>query len=569
MEALQTTEVILIIALIIVQGVLAYEAYKRINMLKGLFQYENGPKIIMRDVPLSIVMEGSIRRVESYINSKDDGKYDHTNLVEMTIISASSKNDIDNQILNNINSYLIKNKGAIADYHLLKDVVDREVETLDGEINNELPAPLYLGLAATMLGIIFGLFSFSLVELPSLDDEQFDVLTLLKPLLDGVTIAMFASVIGLGLTTYLSIWEYRIAKAVSEKGKNKFLSFLQANLLPELVKTETSGITALNDRLKRFGTTLAPVISSLSELVEKSFTAVKTQQEVIGKIEKLDINKLSKANVTIFNKIGEMMESFDEFANYYQELNRSMAQTVSLTSNLKDLVTRTRNLETIATGIEQTFQQNKDLNQFLGDHLINIKSREAALQSLVDSSERNLKSSFDQMTAAVQQKILAVQNLSVVIEPEIKDVFVSTIASLEQMTTEQINKIERAFENARPQFEKLGELEKIERGVNTLASQGMVNFEKQDLLIQSIKELISVSSRNASELNRYSNGGDRDDLLVELKLINKTLSNGHVLKKARKTNVLTTVLLTLDTVGLIGIAGFIIYGIVNGLIIFW
>jgi hypothetical protein len=75
----------------------------------------------------------------------------------------------------------------------------------------------------------------------------------------------------------------------------------------------------------------------LYDVVERSLNAVKIQQEVVGKIEKLDANKLSKANVTIFNKIQEMMASFNQFAVYYQELNRSMGQTVELTSNLKEL----------------------------------------------------------------------------------------------------------------------------------------------------------------------------------------------------------------------------------------
>src|SRR5690606_14819155 len=107
-------------------------------------------------------------------------------------------------------------KGAVADYHLLKDIVTREVDTLDEEINNALPAPLYLGLAATMLGIIFGLFAMT-----SFSATDFNM-NVLSPLLDGVKIAMAASVIGLALTTYLTVIEYKKAKSTSEAKKNKF-----------------------------------------------------------------------------------------------------------------------------------------------------------------------------------------------------------------------------------------------------------------------------------------------------------------------------------------------------------
>jgi hypothetical protein len=71
-----------------------------------------------------------------------------------------------------------------------------------------------------MIGIIFGL-----IAMPSFNATAFDM-TILSPLLNGVKIAMMASVIGLGLTTYLTVVEYKIAKAKAEASKNKFLSFL-------------------------------------------------------------------------------------------------------------------------------------------------------------------------------------------------------------------------------------------------------------------------------------------------------------------------------------------------------
>jgi hypothetical protein len=561
-DTLQIVEGLIIGGVIVLQGVLTYKTYNRIGMLKALFQFEGDPRVITGDVPITILKQGSsVESVQSYFNSTDKGKNNADEFVEIAIISASSSNAIDNEVINNINSYLIKNNGAIADYHLLKDVVDREVDSLDGEINSELSAPLYLGLAATMSGIIFGLLG-----IPALDDQN--VLQALDPLLNGVKMAMVASVIGLILTTYLSIVAYKKAKAVSEKKKNRFLSFLQANLLPELVRTETSGITALNDRLKRFGRTLAPAISSLSEVVDRSLAAVRIQQEIIGKIEELDANKLSKANVVIFNKIREMMDSFNQFATYYQELNRSMLHTVELTSGLKELVVRTKNFESIAKGVEETFQQNKELNQFLATHLIGFKSREVALQNMADSAERNLKGTFDQMLTAVQAKISAVQNLAIDMEPEIKEVFTSTIESLKRMTGEQVVKIEEAFEGARPQFEKLDRLDKIEFGISSIASQGLTNIEKQDLLLQSVKELIAVVSNRQTEHREVAAIQDNSDLLAELKSINRTLRDQTTAVGAKYSRR-KTALLAVTTVAILSLVGVTIYALLNGLIIFW
>lgn len=555
-------EVVLIAAIIIFQFFLAFRTYRGISKLKGILEFDEFPNVIVGNVPVSVANEGISEVVESYIKAKDS-THRNTEAVQITMISATSDNAIDKRILNTINTYLVRNKGAIADYHLLKDIVDREVQTLDDEIQNELPAPLYLGLAATMLGIIFGLMNIP----DSSAQNDFNIMAALQPLLFGVKTAMLSSLAGLALTTTLSIGLYRFAKSVSEERKNNFLSFLQANLLPELVRTETSGVSALNDRLRNFGRNLAPAIASLSEIVDRSLSSVKQQQEVVVRVGMLDVNRLTKANVAMFNKISEMMDSFDQFAIYYNELNRSMVQTVEMTSTLKEFATRTKNFETIAKEIQNTLQQNKDLNQFLASHLIDVKSREEALRNLVDSSERNLKSTFDQMVSVVQERIHAVQNLAVAMEPEVKNVFASAVQSFQQMTSEQVDKIESAFQASRPQFEKLDKLEKIEIGISTLTNQGQAAIEKQVILIQALRDLASIVSNNGGNQADKGNVKVNAALLSELENINLTLSRESA--KRRKFNRLRAVVLVTATGGVLSLLGVAIYALLNGHIIFW
>lgn len=62
------------------------------------------------------------------------------------------------EIVKTINNYLKKNKGGAADFHLIKDIVERHTDAIDEEINHKLPVPIYLGLMGTVIGIIVGLF---------------------------------------------------------------------------------------------------------------------------------------------------------------------------------------------------------------------------------------------------------------------------------------------------------------------------------------------------------------------------------------------------------------------------
>jgi hypothetical protein len=61
---------------------------------------------------------------------------------EITIIeNETTSNPIKQNIVNSINTYLIRNKGAVSDFNLIKDVVDRHIDSEDEEINNKLSIP--------------------------------------------------------------------------------------------------------------------------------------------------------------------------------------------------------------------------------------------------------------------------------------------------------------------------------------------------------------------------------------------------------------------------------------------
>lgn len=551
-------EYILIIGIIIAQFFIAYKyIFLKIVNLSSVFEQTDEADILSGDVPVKMIEQGSLEDIQAHLETNTYTSLDEK-IVEVALVDYPTNSEAEQQILDDINNYLVKNKGAVADYHLLKDIVDRNIDSLDEEINNSMPAPLYLGLAATMLGIIIGLFQMD-------TNAGVDIDNMLTNILGSVKVAMIASAMGLGLTTALSILLYRPAKSKAEKNKNKFLSFLQVNLLPELIRTETSGISALNDRLKGFANTLNPAVKELSAVMDKSFEAIKIQESTMAKVEQLDTAKLAKANVAVFKELSKMMESFHQFANYYQSLNHSMVQTVELTNNLKALVSRTVEVERIATGIDTTFTQNQELNKFLASHLIEFTNHGEALNVVVDSAQRNVTESIIMMKEAVEQKIREVQDVTIEMEPQLKSAFEHAITSVETMTKEQVMQLDQAFTEARPKFEQLDKLETIDKGLQLLAEQGKESTQKQDLMLQALKDLtvaIKDNFKKAAEESRVN-----DEFMTEFRELNKNLtSNGTQIKQ--KSSRAVTTLLVLNATGFLGLAGFLVYAIVKGMIQF-
>jgi len=66
--------------------------------------------------------------------------------------------------INDVNSYLAKNKNKASDYHIIKEIVERNAHSVEEEIDTMLSTPLYLGLMATIIGIAFGVIFFAIED---------------------------------------------------------------------------------------------------------------------------------------------------------------------------------------------------------------------------------------------------------------------------------------------------------------------------------------------------------------------------------------------------------------------
>ena len=63
-------------------------------------------------------------------------------------------NAVTRKIVYSLNTYLLRNKGVASDFHLIKDVVERNCDSVEEDIHQTVSLPLYLGLLGTFLGMI-------------------------------------------------------------------------------------------------------------------------------------------------------------------------------------------------------------------------------------------------------------------------------------------------------------------------------------------------------------------------------------------------------------------------------
>lgn len=282
---------------------------------------------------------------------------------EVSLISLPGENPLQKEINRVLNNYLIRNKGAASDYGLIKDVVERNCNSLEEEIETQTPWPLYFGLMGTMLGIIVGIGDIAI----NVGFDQF----VEKPeehiggLMGDVAMAMIVSCCGILFTTTLSFFAKK-AKSILETRKNAFYSWFQSELMPIISKENAStGLKRLEENLSKFNESFEGNVKELNA----TFSVVKetsgNQALLMKTLNKMDLKKMAEANIEIlsrFNQTVGQLEKFNSYINYSQTVLDDIAQrntaiseaTISVDSNLDKALNELKN------GVEQQMSVLRD-----------------------------------------------------------------------------------------------------------------------------------------------------------------------------------------------------------------
>lgn len=234
-------------------------------------------------------------------------------------------NSIFTSIKDSINKYLGNNSGSVIDFTLLKDAVDRHCDSVENDINTLTPVPLYCGLAGTMGGVIVGLYSLlstgSITDLLSSGFSNFGAAAEgVNELLSGVALAMLASICGIFLTTLGSIL-FKRYKLQEESGKNTFLAWLQAKLLPELPSDTSDALNRLVKNLNKFNNTFATNTTELRGALTQVNESYRIQGDIIKAVHDMDVMKMAKANIRVLEELKDCTDKLEVFNQYLDDIH--------------------------------------------------------------------------------------------------------------------------------------------------------------------------------------------------------------------------------------------------------
>lgn len=399
-------------------------------------------------------------------------------------------NKVFESIKDSINKYLENNSGSVIDFSLLKDAVDRHCDSVENDINTLTPTPLYCGLAGTMAGVIVGLSSLlttgSITALLSSGSGNFGTAAEgVNDLLAGVAWAMLASIMGILLTTIASLL-FKRYKLQGESGKNSFLAWLQAKLLPELPSDTSDALNRLVKNLNKFNSTFAENTSSLRGALREVNGSYRIQGEIIKAVHDMDVMKMAKANVRVLEELKECTDKLEQFNEYLDDIHGYTDAIHTFTTQFEQEANRLHVLE--------------EIQQYFMRHKAEIAKDSADVDVALRNALRTLKETASQNTGELNSTLVQqAEEFKRIIADE-KDSFERLNSELRaQFSVEltQIPMLQKQLSEIAGIPAKLDKLiERMERSNSTLASQ------VSGTMTRTAKELTTVSSKGES--SRYT-----------------------------------------------------------------
>jgi hypothetical protein len=412
--------IIIIIAVIIIFQVAVFmRTISKISLFKKIFfpiNYFKARTVYIPSSEIKDIKPGEIvYNLEKYLKPEEEEEFRSggDKFEIMLIDTTKPRGKILNSILDSLNTYLIRNKGAVSDFNLMKDIVERNCEAVDEDINTSLPVPLYMGLMGTMIGIVVGLY---FVTADSLSSDS--TLNSIGGLIGGVRIAMISSLAGLLCTTTGQGFLYKRAKTQVESKKHAFYTFLQTELLPVLNKNVNSTIYELQRNLTAFNETFTRNADRFEVFLESIHASFESQTEFLRLIKEMNIKQIASANVNVLKELKGSVGAIEKFNIYLGQINSFVANAGQLNESLLAQLERTSSIESLVEKIEKITIESKALMEFLNSHFSELDKHSLLVNHAIIDTDNNLKKGVESFADFTRERLDVLRRF--VIDEELK-----------------------------------------------------------------------------------------------------------------------------------------------------
>lgn len=441
-----------------------------------------------------------------------------------TYLNNSSSSGEFKSTLEDINSYLTHNNNKTYDYQIIKEIVNRNSKSLEDEVDTMITVPLYWGLIATISGIALGIIIFAWKDLPellsgssvsSLNPGNMNVAGI-RILLTDIGIAMIASLAGVFFTKQ-STSHYNEARTLMVQKKNKFLTWIQTDLMSKLSDDITGALIRMTNDLNNFNRSFAVNTYELKQTLLTVKDNYEYQIKLIDTFDKIKINEIANANIKVYDRLQSCTTELERLFEILANSEEYVSKVVELNSNIGSVEERTRLFE--------------ELGNYFKDEIEFVRDRQGMMRSHISSLDSVLRDSLSNLGDNVANSIANLNNLfqkqnesiQVLIEEQQREML-NNLQRQQSVVNDKIGQIDNPFD---------GITEVFADGINGIreafAAQNVVIKEVlssqkdalENALINQQKVVLEKLQEAPSQLQAFS------DVARELEKLNKTFSRNE------------------------------------------
>ncbi|WP_366182948.1 hypothetical protein [Flavobacterium ovatum] len=399
-------EILFIIALVGLQIFVFANVYKKIISYERFFpssfkeieikKFLISKAILIDPEIFDLYLESLSDEVQLIDETKDSEQ------IELLVIQNTTKEKHLHfaEVIRSTNAYLCKNKGASADFGILKDTCERHLEKVDNEIGNLINVPLYIGLAGTFIGIIIGLAG---IDFSTTTADTTTVISSdsIAQLIHGVTAAMVASLIGLAFTVISTALIYKPASYKNDTDKNHYYDFLQRELLPFLNIGVSKSLGSFKDVLNHFIIKFGENMDDYKDSGTLLNDNLRKQQTVLEEINKLNIVRTSTKIAEVFTDLNESSGHLEKFQTYQKGLNNYVDKTEKVAYEMNTIIKQFKdfnaNLKAISNNSVATIELQKQFKDSLEKHFPTINDHRKIWRTQVDELNQDVKEVYKEL----------------------------------------------------------------------------------------------------------------------------------------------------------------------------
>lgn len=401
-----TFEILFLFLLVGLQIFVFRDVYYKIKAYKVFFP-ASFKEIQIRKFEISRSVLSEPEKFENYLDTLLDEvqvleELEDIETVELLVIPDSTKTRHVHfaDVIKSTNAYLCKNKGASADFGILKDTCERHLEKVDNEIGNLINVPLYIGLAGTFIGIIIGL---SGIDFTNTTANTTTVISSdsIGQLIHGVIAAMVASLVGLTFTVINSALVYKPAAYKNDTDKNHYYDFLQRELLPYLNTGVSKSLGSFKDVLNHFIVKFGENINDYRDSGNLLNENLRIQQDVLEEINKLSLTEISIKIAEVFSDLKDSSEHLAKFQEYQKGLNNYIDKTEKVADDFNEIIDDFKdfnlNLKAIGNYSVETIELQKQFKESLEKHFPTISDHREIWRTQVDELNQDIKEVYKEL----------------------------------------------------------------------------------------------------------------------------------------------------------------------------